>query len=1216
MNNLLVAIAVFVITVVGALFSIPYFVDWNSYRSVFEEEASRVIGREVQVDGNVQLHLLPIPYFRIEKVRIADAASASLTEPFFKAESLSVKLSIPPMFRGIVEANDIEFQQPVLRLAMDANGQWNWQGFASALGAATYMPSNVTLTSLKITDGVLALHGTDGVERARLEGFKGELSAPSLHGPYRFRGSFVSGRAEREIRLATGAPEGDGDVQVRASLRLVESGATYLLDARLADLMGKPRVKGELTARLPIAGLWETQARATPARRKAAASEAEHELDNGEAAFDLKANVAADVEGAVLSDLALTFEQGGRPQLITGMVQASWRNAVALDMRLSSRWLDLDRIASAVEGASPLASIAKIAAGMRDVLPGYPSRVAFSIDQANLGGEAIGAVQLSLARSTGATRLEYLRAGLPGSSHGVLKGTITGSAGKLAFTGSLSLRGASPARFVAWVTGNAPSDGRSDGPFSIETNLAVLPDRVEAKDLVGTVSGSMLKGSGLYEWKGKPQVSIALEGPQLDARALLPVGSDLPGILAFLTSHAPDPRTGAGSHPAPDMSLALRTGLLLTADRSYRDVVARMELKGGHLKQVLLRLSSDDGFGLEMSGRVDDALSHPKGTLRGSITARTASSVAAVLDVLGLPKAVRLDDARVQALVPLRLAGSLAFAGRTATSTDLVADGTANGMPIKLISRLEGGPGEWETKGADVTISLDAPEPAKMTALLLPGVRTGPERGGAGRILIKAAGIPAQGLASIVTVAAPGDLKAEFRGQLNFADAGFKAAGDLELRATDGIQLEALVGSALPVRMDGLPVSARLKLTLDDGKLGLRDIAAQIGPAKIAGQLTLSRMADRRRIEAALHADEVSLAQLMAPLLDRRLAVAGLAEAAVSGRQGLWPDVPFDTSALDALEGQVELHCNRLVFSDGIALDGAKLRVAMSAGKVEVKELVGSTLGGQVAAKLTLDRVAAGAELKGEVTMTAALDRFLGAGSAVPGGSMRTSIEFSGRGTSPRAVIAALQGKGSIDLKDTKLAALWPGAIALAADAGLKAEPDKLSAVVRQTIVSGLGSGVVSIGPRPIALEIGDGQLRAKPFVIETDEGRASGSASLDLASLDFRSRWRLEASLGVGTSARRLPVIAVEYAGPISSLGTLTPRIDSAALEQEIAARKIERDVEELERLRKLDEQRRLMESERVRRQFEQTPPIQRPNLPPGTPVAPSGREERPAPG
>jgi len=240
MNNLLIAIAVFVITVVGALFAVPHFIDWNSYRGLFEEEAKNVIGREVQVDGDVKLHLLPTPFFRLEKVRIADA-SAGLTEHFFKAESLSIKLSIPPLFRGIVEAHEIEFERPVLRLALDAKGGWNWQSFAQALRAAGYVPANVTLTSLRIRNGVLAVHGPDGVEHARLDGLNGELSAPALEGPYRFRGDFGPVGAKREIRLSTSVPEADGAVPLRVSLRLPD-GSAYLLDARALDLMGKSRV--------------------------------------------------------------------------------------------------------------------------------------------------------------------------------------------------------------------------------------------------------------------------------------------------------------------------------------------------------------------------------------------------------------------------------------------------------------------------------------------------------------------------------------------------------------------------------------------------------------------------------------------------------------------------------------------------------------------------------------------------------------------------------------------------------------------------------------------------------------------------------------------------------------------------------------------------------------------------------------------------------------
>src|SRR5262245_48973126 len=202
MSNFFITLAVFLITIIGALFAVPYFIDWNGYRGVFEEEATRLLGREVRVGGAVNLILLPTPYFRLEKVRIADT-SVNLQDAFFRSESLTIKLSVPPLIRGVVEANEIELLRPVLRLAVDEHEGWNWQSFGQTLAGAAYLPHNVTLTSVMINDGVLAVHGPDGAERTRLEAFSGELSAPSLQGPYRYRGTFGKSDAKRELRLST-----------------------------------------------------------------------------------------------------------------------------------------------------------------------------------------------------------------------------------------------------------------------------------------------------------------------------------------------------------------------------------------------------------------------------------------------------------------------------------------------------------------------------------------------------------------------------------------------------------------------------------------------------------------------------------------------------------------------------------------------------------------------------------------------------------------------------------------------------------------------------------------------------------------------------------------------------------------------------------------------------------------------------------------------------
>jgi hypothetical protein len=1212
MSNLLIAMAVFVITVVGALFAIPYFVDWNSYRSTFEEEASRVINREVQVDGDVKLHILPTPYFRLEKVRIAEPASTqtNLTDPFFRADSLSVKLSIPPMFRGIVEANEIEFQRPILRVVQDAKGEWNWQGFARALGGAAYMPANVTLTSLKITDGILALHGTDGQERGRLEGLKGELSAPALDGPYRFRGSFHAGGAERELRLATATPEADGSVRMRASLRFVESGAIYVLDARVAELMGKPSVNGELTARLPIAGLWDSQPAAPKKPSKASKPDEEHDLGSGDAAFDLKANVAADVDGASLSDIALSFEQGGRPQLVTGTLRTSWQKALALDMKLASRWLDLDRITAATEGSAPYTGLAKIAGGLRDVLPAFPSRIAFAVDQANLGGEVIGPVHFSLARSNGPAQIEYLRAGLPGGSRGELKGTISGPSDALEFSGALSVRGTSAARFAAWAMGSGRNEAKDDGAFGLDTTLSVLPGALEAKDFRGSLAGTSLKGSVLYNWSDRPQLAVSVEGPQTDIRALLPKGGSLPGMYALLVqpaaANAPQPRALA------NVRLDLQTGLLVTADRTYRDVVAKVRMEAGNLKNLQLRLSGDDGYALQLDGNVDDAATRPKGTLHALATAKTAAGLKSLADVLGLPPGLEPDGARADVLVPLRVAGTLTFANRNPASADLAAEGDASGITVKISSRLEGTQGTWKDQTADITIAAEASDSSRLAALVFGSPQAKPAEIVPGRLLVKAAGIPAQGLQAVADIQSA-KLDATFRGRVDLAGPRFGVSGDLDLRKADGADIAGLAG--LPARPDALPVVAALKLSVGDDKIAISKLQAQVGDAKVTGSLAVSRGPGRRQVEGSLRTDEIALSQLISPLLDHRMAVAGMAQAALSGRQGPWPDLPFGGTTLESLAGAIDVSTGRLSIADGMAVEDASFKMAFTPDKIEVKGLSGRALGGQVAADWTIARIAAGAEVRGKLNLTASLDRLAGKSVSEAPQPVTVGLEFSGKGVSPRGAMSAAQGKGIIEIKDARLAALWPGAIAAAADAAIKAEPDKMGAAIRSAIASTVDAGTIPLGPRTIALDIADGQVRTKPVAIDTRDGRVSGSALLEIATLDFRSQWHLEAPQGK-PAAKPLPSVVLDYSGPIAALGTLAPRIESSSLEQELAARKIERDVEELERLRKLDEQRRLMEAERLRRQFD-TPPVQRPQLPSTMPAPPPGGSlGLPAPG
>jgi hypothetical protein len=1214
MSNLFVALAVFIITVVGALFTVPYFIDWNGYRGVFEEEASRLLDREVRVGGAVNLHLLPTPYFRFEKVRIADA-SVNLEEPFFRTDSVTVKLSVPPLLRGAVEANEIEFQRPVLRLALNDKGGWNWQTFGQVLSNAPYLPTNVALTSLKIRDGVLAVHGINGAERARIEGLDGELSSPSLDGPYRFRGTYGPAGAEREIRLSTAKAEDDGTVRFKATLRLGDVGSVYNLDGRLLDLMGKSRMDGELTARLPVASIWAPSPGRGSSSSHAKGTVPETKGQASDVAFDLKANVAADTSTATLSDVALSFEQDGQPQLLSGVVKAAWRDALAVDMNLASRWLDLDRIAGTTENSSPLDSIVPLALRLRDLLPADGrSRASFTVDQANIGREAISGLRLALVRSRDKLEVEELRLGMPGGSRGELQGTMSGPAAAPVFDGSLGVRGVSVARFLAWARG-APlaADAKGDGAFGVRAKVSIATGRFELRDIIGDLSGTPLNGTAHYRWEGRPEMALAIEGPQIDVRPFVPAGASLFDMFNLL-AHTEVAGGGGQAQPKTiDTSIRVNAGQLIASGRTYRDVALELDVRGGNLRLPVLRVSGDEGYSLELEGEVNDVAGRPKGSIRAIAASESHQGVLPLAELLGLPNAFRPSERRLQDLAPLRIGGSMAFGGRTPTSADLQIDGEANGASVRATSRLDGNAAGWRKGFADVAGTIEGPEAGRIVAALLGsgGTSTG-DTARPGRILLKAGGLPADGLSAIASIDAL-DLALDFRGQVLLRDTGNKLAGDLEIKGADATRIAAIAGLAPPLKLDAVPVSAAMKITAAEGSLDIERLAMTIGGSEVRGKLSLAPAGERRRIAADLIVGELNIARLLAPVLDQRLAITGTVESLLSGQQSPWPEEPFDTAVFEGFEGTIKLETPRLALTPALGLGRASLDIELAPGKIEVKQVTGDGPGGRFQARLALDRRPGNIELTGSATVEATLEALApprGTGAPRGVGPLKGTLELSARGASPRALMASLQGKGLVEIGEAKLDNLWPGALIAAVEAAMKVDADKVGPTLRQRLLDGMSEGQLALGPNTLAIDVVDGQLRSKPIVAETDEGRATGTVNLDMRTFAFDSEWRVERKRVNDRIDEKaaLPAAIVQYRGPVTALSALEARINTDALERELTARKMELDLEELERLRQADEARRRSELERQRQQQPLDPWVPTRPATPNTPVLPKG--------
>lgn len=1306
MNHALLYLGGLVILALSALFAVPYFVDWNSYRGVFEEEVTRVLGRDVRVGGNVNLRLLPSPYVRFEKLKIADVGGEA-GESVFRAESFTMWLSIPPLLQGVVEARKIEIKKPVLRLVTDGNGGGNWQSLSVNQNALKFVPKGVALQSVSLVDGTISFGTAKDGEIARVEGIAGELAAEALAGPYRFAGNVLWQGQPRDVRVSTAAQDADGAVRFKTSVRVPGSGNSYLLAGHIADLMGKPKVEGDLSAFVHL-DLSPAQDLADGAAEKAAAPAApppsptnlEVTADipdrpvvpaatEGAPPFEMHAKLSGDVTGLSLDDINLSLEQEGAPQIISGSAKLGWTGKPHVGLALTSRWLDLDRLSKGKDGAAaakapPLSTARAFFEGLAGNLPiEADADAALALDQVTLGGEAIGAVKLKLVRAGGPFQIKELRANLPGGTRIESEGVLDGAPLSRSFDGQLSLRGANLTRFLTWaLEGPAWVQGRTDGAFAIDSRIKLAGNAIEISDADAELAGQPLSGEVRLTLDAPRALSLSIEGHRIDAGSLWPNSLETSNLTRLLGMAAPaaapsqdannakEPKNapsgpGDGSQLAAaspfgpdiaDVSLKLRAAEMVDGDRSLKDVDADVALVDGALTVRRLHLKTASGLVVDLHGgtatRTETSTGAATSTMKGMIEAPTGAALATLAAAAGFGAESDPDLGRWSVLAPVKIAGSFTTGGRISTSADLTFDGLAAGGRVMGRTLFDGGWRGWRSQPANITLSLESAAAWRAvdeifgTANRAGSNKTasGPalrDLAGTGRLLVKAVGTAEKGLLSVASIERNGRT-ADFDGRVVLAPgAAAEITGEVALRNAEARAVLPLAGIE-PGNAVTASLSGAAGLTVRGGKIEIKPRGLVADGARIDGNIAVTQSSDPaapRSITADLDVDSATVPGLLALLLERpalepaalqppapvpaakgtaadkrsRLAQARAPEVALPqpALPPVWPEQSFEPEIFRGVSGSANVRFGTLALEPGFAMQDAMLKATFSPGKLKVESLEAQAMGGRVTAGLALDKAAAGASLAGTL------------GIDIPDAAAFT-LGFNGQALGPAALISSLSGKGELQIGDATLNGNTPKAVAAVSEAALQGKGANSGDELANALKAALKDGALPLGKLKLPVTLSSGNLMLDNFEIETPDGTSSLKAVVELQTLRIDSEWQIAPRVmravpvapadapsanaaaapaappgtsGAGTAdaaappAERvqLPALSVSYTGKLRDFSALEPIIATAALERELSVRKMERDVDELERLHRQDQARAKADLERQRLQEEE---------------------------
>lgn len=1130
MNALLATITSLLILVLAAAFAAPYVVDWNQYRSVFEAQASKLAGRAVRVEGDVDLTILPVPEVRFEQVSIADR-TGSFDTPSATADAFRLALSIPPLLRGQIEARKLELDRLSLRLGLDENGQVRWPRIGEAAGALPFITSDVALKSVTLNEASLAVSRPGETARWRIQGVSGELSAETLRGPFKFAGQAMIGDELRDLQFSLGTMTPEGLMPVKAA----SPGETvvYRAEGNLRELTDGPEFVGTVEASAPL----PPQSGGQPPEWRAAGA--------GRATLD----------SASFEDFSVTITREQRPQTLSGTARFTWDGGLRLEAELRSQWLDLDLLAGAqVSERMPAEVLLELPALLANVpVPAQRARIDITVAQASLGGDLIRDIHAVAQRGDGGWGVEKLEAGLPAGADFGFEGRFARRGGAPVLAGMVRASGGNLARLLQWAApGMLDERNPSAKAFSLSGQVESASDAFSISDISARLGESRFGGVVRLAFN-EASATVDLNARTLDLRPYLSGGTA--EMLARLTA-----RGGLSALNAQTWRVALRADRLILPEFAASDVESRLQVDGNAILVERVALRGDDGLHVSASGRypLGDAQAAP--ALRASLAANDAQRIMELASLVpGAQARLAPHMARLRTATPLNLVADLR-ASEVEDGYLLRIDGTAAQTALLATARIYAG------HRVHVALSADNPTLRGLARQLAPdltawlGMEQAPGLArlradfagafGAQGVGDQGVGEPWTGVAEIAT----DTLRFAFDGSAQPGTLQFN--GDVTIDAPRAADALALAG--LRADENG-PLDVRAAVSSRDNIYSARDLRFNLAGQTTTGNVRIDVSAATPRVEANLNAKRFNLASAAGLLVEQRGSREG----------GFWPNAPFAVETLRRLSGSLSLAADELTITDGLSLNEATVMARLQDGAVQMPTLSGMLYGGEAVGSAELRPARGRTVFDGEIAVTA-LDLAQlphGEGAPLAAGRADMSLRVRSEGLSPRGLMTVMTGMGQVKLGAGEIRGLDPQVLAREAQAYLAADaqPDE---TVTATLATPLRESRFAHDGAQASVEIKDGALRIArtPLIAGMDGLAVETDARLDLSEMTLTSRWDLGAALG----GEALPAVRVSFAGPVAEFGALQPRVDADNLEQFLTVARVERNVERLEELRR----------------------------------------------
>ncbi|WP_029011965.1 AsmA-like C-terminal region-containing protein [Niveispirillum irakense] len=556
MRKLLVLVALLVIVAGGGLLLAPSLVPWNQFRDQVAEMLAGLTGRQVVIDGDLALTLLPVPTLTAADVRLVEDG-----ETLASIGSVAMQVRPLPLLSQSIQLESLRLDNADLRVVEDAAGNRHWPIVLDALG------QSVQVESLHLADSRLSWERPDQ-PTVRLEAIGAEITAGGPSGPFELTGDASLGGTPLRLNLTAARRAASGSLPLRASLS-VPNGKGEVRFAGVVAPSAKEgrRLEGDLNIQAvdstPLLGLMRPLLGQPP-------------VDTPELGRALRLTGRLNLDATSIGMDGIDLQWGDSQA--TGSASLSLTADGTGALVLSFTRFDLDAL---LANAPPIADWRPAAAMDIDLLA----------DEMRWRGDQMRDVRLLGRWQAPALTLETLAATLPGDMAVSLTGSasLDGDAPRL--EGKVDLAATSLRDTLAWAgldVTSVPVERLRQAKLT--GTLAGKPQDMALTDLTGTLDTTRFTGAVTLTRRDRPGLGLRLTLDRLDLDAYRQPGTP-----------------GWGERLAPwlreaDINLTLEAGHLTLAGLQADGVVLDSAANNGAVTLHNADIQSLSGIALRGTG--------------------------------------------------------------------------------------------------------------------------------------------------------------------------------------------------------------------------------------------------------------------------------------------------------------------------------------------------------------------------------------------------------------------------------------------------------------------------------------------------------------------------------------------------------------------------------------------------------------------------------------